>query len=150
MCLTISKNNLKPITAEQNIVCYKVLRKFPNRDTLEAPLYIFKYCFGMIYATPEDYFEDADICDDGECLVEYGFHSFVRLEDAVNFKCLLNKAFKPDKKNYDYVVVKCTIPNASRYYKGKQKFNRNESDFPDGYCSESIRIDEIVNENETQ
>jgi hypothetical protein len=147
MCLIIDKNNLKPITAEQDIVCYKVLKKFPNRDTLKAPIYIFEYCFGMIYATHEDYFEDVDICDDGECLVEYGFHSFVCLEDAVNFKCLLNKTFNPGKKDYDYVVVKCTIPNGTRYYTGKQKFALNEDNSPDGYCSEAIRIDEIVNEN---
>ena len=97
----------------------------------------------MIYATPEDYFEDVDICDDGEGLVEYGFHSFASLSDAVRFKYRL---LETTRHTFDYVVVKCTIPNGTRYYQGKQVFDKEHS--PDGYCSESIRIDEIVNENE--
>jgi hypothetical protein len=145
MCLTINKNNLNPITAEQDIVCYKVLIKLSNSEILSAPIYNFVYCFGFIYSTHEDYFADIDVCDDGECLVEYGFHSFASLSDAVRFKwCLL----KTTRHTFDYVVVKCTIPNGTRYYQGKQVFDKEHS--LDGYCSESICIDDIVNENETQ
>lgn len=145
MCLTINKNNLKPVTAEQDIVCYKVLRKLPNRNILNAPIYNFEYCFGMIYSTHEDYFCDIDICDDGECLVEYGFHSFAELSDAVRFKERLLKFTR--EREWEYVIVKCTIPNGACYYAGKQKFNRHEDNSPDGYCSETIRIDEALNEN---
>lgn len=145
MCLTINKNNIKLITTEQDIVCYKVLKKLPNRDILNAPIYNFEYCFGIIYGTHEDYFEDIVICDDGECLVEYGFHSFVELSDAVRFKCRL---METTQHYFDFVVVKCIIPNGTRYYQGKQVFKLREELSPDGYCSEAIRIDEIVNENE--
>ena len=144
MCLKINKNNLNPITAEQDIVCHKVLKKLPNRDILNAPIYNFEYCFGMIYSTHENYFCDIDICDDGECLVEYGFHSFASLSDAVRFKERLSEA---SRQTYDFVIVRCVIPNGARYYTGKQKFDRHEGNSPDGYCSEAIRIDEIVNEN---
>lgn len=154
MCLTINKNNLKPITAEQDIVCYKVLRELPNCDILNAPIYHFEYCFGIIYGTHEDYFsgkrkfrkqKDIVICDDGECLLQYGFHSFLELSDAVRFKLRL---LEITQHSFDYVVVKCTIPKGFRYYTGKQIFGRNEDNSPNGYCSEAIRIDEIVNENE--
>ena len=97
----------------------------------------------MIYSTHEDYFCNIDICDDGECLVEYGFHSFASLSDAVRFKERLKKA---TRQRYGYIITKCTIPNGARYYAGKQKFDRHEDNSPDGYCSEAIRIDEIVNE----
>lgn len=140
MCLTINKNNLKPVTAEQDIVCYKVLKKLPNRDMLNAPIYNFEYCFGMIYIAHEYYFEDIEICDDGECLVEYGFHSFALLSDAVRFKERLSEA---SRQTYDFVIVRCVIPNGARYYAGKQKFDRHEDNSPDGYCSEAIRIDEV-------
>ena len=111
MCLTINKNNLKPITAEQDIVCYKVLRKLLNCDTLKAPIYNFEYRFGLIYSTHEDDFTDIVVCDDGECLVEYGFHSFVELSDAVQFKWRL---LETTRHYSEFVVVKCTIPNGTR------------------------------------
>ncbi len=92
MCLTIDIPNPEPSIAKQDIDCYKVLKKLPNRDILNAPLYDFEYCFGVIYITNENYFECIDICDDGECFVEYGFHSFVKLSDAVRFKWHLMEA----------------------------------------------------------
>lgn len=117
MCLTINKNNLKAITAEQDIVCYKVLRKLPNCEILSAPIYHFAYCFGIIYGTHEDYFSSIDVCDDGECLVEYGFHSFASLSDAVRFKVRL---LLITRQSFELVITKCTIPNGTRYYEGKQ------------------------------
>ena len=146
MCLIISKNNLKPVTSEQDIVCYKVLKKLPNCEILSAPIYNFEYTFGMIYSTHKDYFSDIDICDDGECLAEYGFHSFVELSGAVRFK---ERLLDITRHSFDFVVVKCTIPNGVCYYTGKQIFSWNEDNYTDGYCSEAIRIVEIVNENET-
>lgn len=147
MCLIINKNNIKPITAEQDIVCYKVLRKLPNRDILNAPIYNFEYCFGMVYGTHKDYFEDIDIFDDEECLIEYGFHSFVELSDAVRFK---GRLLDTTRHSFDFVVVNCTIPNGTSYYQGRQVFALHEEHSPNGYCSEAIRIERIVNENETQ
>ena len=145
MCLIVDKFHSEPITAEQDIVCYKVLKKEPNSDILKAPIYNFEYCFGTIYNTHEDYFKDIDICDDGECSVEYGFHSFVELSDAVRMK---ERLLDITLLSFDFVVVKCTIPNGACYYTGKQIFSWNENNSPDGYCSEAIRIDEIVNEND--
>lgn len=145
MCLTINNNNPEPMTTEQDIVCYKVLKKLPNCEILSAPIYNFEYCFGMIYSTHEDYFSDIDVCDDGECLVEYGFHSFASLSDAVRFKWRL---LETTRHSFEFVVVECTIPNASRFYIGKQNFALHEDNSPDGYCSEAIRIERIVNENE--
>ena len=145
MCLTISKNNLKSITAEQDIVCYKVLKKLPNRDILNAPIYNFEYCFGIVYSTHKDYFEDINICDDEEYLIEYGFHSFVELSDAVRFK---ERLLDITRHAFDFVVVKCTIPNGTSYYQGRQVFALYDEHSPNGYCSEAIRIESIVNENE--
>ena len=145
MCLIVNKNNPEPITAEQDIVCYKVLRKKLDNKIFKAPIYNFEYCFGYIYTIQNEFFKNAFICDDGECLVEYGFHSFVELSDAICFKERLLDAVQDV---FDFVIVKCTIPNGARYYKGKQMFARNEDNSPNGYCSEAIRIDEIVNENE--
>ena len=147
MCLIINKNNPEPITTEQDIVCYKVLKKKQDNKIFKAPIYNFEYCFGDIYTIQNEYFKKPFIYDDGECLAEYGFHSFVSLSDAVRFKCRL---LLVTRQSFEFVIAKCTIPNGTRYYKGKQKFYRNESDSPDGYCSEAIRIDEIVNENEIQ
>jgi hypothetical protein len=144
MCLTISKNNPEPMTAEQDIVCYKVLRKEFHNGALRAPLYKFDYCFGYVYTIPEEYFDQVYVFDDGYRLAEYGFHSFVALSDAVRFKECLSEALR---QIYDFVIVRCVIPNGARYYAGKQKFNRHEDNSPDGYCSEAIRIDEMVNEN---
>ena len=144
MCLTINKNNLKPIAAEQDIVCYKVLRKQLYNGALLAPIYSFEYDFDVIYGTHEEYFEHASICDDGRVLAEYGFHSFSSLSDAVRMK---ERLLDITLNCFEFVVVKCTIPNGARFYIGKQTFSWNEDNSPDGYCSEAIRIDEIVNEN---
>lgn len=145
MCLVINKNNLKPITAEQDIVCYKVLRKSLEDDIVKAPIYNFEYTFGQIYTIQNEYFKEIDVYDDGCVLAEYGFHSFVMLSDAVQFK---ERLLTYTWQSYEYVLVRCVIPNGARYYTGKQIFSWNEDNSPDGYCSEAIRIDDIVNENE--
>ena len=145
MCLIVNKYNPEPMTAEQDIVCYKVLRKKMGNKKFKAPIYKFEYCFGYIYTIQNEYFKEVFICDDGCGLAEYGFHSFVAFSDAVCFKERLLDAVQ---HVFDFVIVKCTIPNGARYYTGKQMFARNEDDFPEGYCSEAIRIDEVLNENE--
>lgn len=145
MCLIIDKNNSEPITAEQDIVCYKVLRKSLEDDIVKAPIYNFDYTFGQIYTIQNEYFKEINVYVDGCVLAEYGFHSFVTLSDAVQFKCRLSKL---SPWAIEYIVAKCTIPNAARFYIGKQNFALHEDNSPDGYCSEAIRIDEIVNENE--
>ena len=146
MCLIIDKNNPEPITAEQDIVCYKVLRKTLEDDIVRAPIYNFEYTFGQIYTIQNEYFKEIGVCVDvdGDSLAEYGFHSFVTLSDAVQFKCRLSKL---SQRTIEYIIAKCTIPNAARFYLGKHIFTLHRDNFPDGYCSEAIRIDEIVNEN---
>ena len=122
-----------------------MLKKTLEDDIVKAPLYNFEYTFGQIYTIQNEYFKDLDVYDDGCILAEYGFHSFVTLSDAVRFKWCLSNA---TRQTCEFVIVRCIIPNGARYYTGKQEFKRDEDNSSDGYCSEAIRIDEIVNMTE--
>ena len=116
MCL----KNAELKIAEKNIICYKVyvvdgnlLSPYGREKALEEGI-IAKTRLGTIESPNNVVYE--------------GFHSFATLSDAVDESFIW--------KDETAVIIKCTIPKLSRYYKGT--FGKRIS-----YCSESLILKEI-------
>lgn len=135
MCLKIRCGSATPSVAEQDVVCYKVLKKLKYAEYLEAPIRFFKYTLGFEYREAISSF-----IDDG--LVHLGFHSFANKSDAFDFIPRLVKD-APDIEDR-LVVCRCTIPKGSRYYVGGVQYSSQDFVLPNGYCSERIRIDSVI------
>lgn len=123
MCLYVKEENTKLITAEKDITCYKILRKWKTR-------------YGEVrYKTPF-FFCNVEL---GERVVAEGYKEFGH--KSIPFKKHfthiatggfihtfasmqgVNAFFNKWKEAYsfymsEYVVVKCHIPKGAQYYKG--------------------------------
>ena len=143
MCLKIRNGKTKPKVADSDIVCYKVLVPGMTCDTFYAPLFGHVYCLGTTDYIREDLF--LDLCDD---IASFGFHSFTYQADAFNF---IGKLCEINRGNEDkYVVCQCTIPKGAKYYKGGHMFDINDVAMPPSYCSNTIRIDNVIEKNGTK
>lgn len=144
MCLIITKFN-KLEVAQEDIKCYKILFNFSRFNILAAPYRDFNYKLGETYHT--DISVSYDYCTSGLSLftqmfydffnsfldvkgVNQGFHSFVKLKNAIRER----------NSDIDYkslVVCECIIPKGAKYYKGKYLHY-------DGYVSDNIKINKII------
>ena len=116
MCL----KNAELRVAEKDIICYKVY-VVVNKDLLSPYRKEKAPEEGMIATT-----RLGNITFDNT--VHEGFHSFATLSDAVDASSIWED---------DTVIVKCTIPKLSKYYKGI--FGTRIS-----YCSECIIFNNII------
>ena len=122
MCLVTKMT--KPIIAEKDITCYKVIRK--DMSSLLHPE--FEWDFGWIYTSR---LEAVERTDDAHAIY-HGLHSYKTLED-------LKKAYYT--ATIPCLAVKCTIPKGSAFYKGKH------GDL-EGYASSKLMIDEVIDAKE--
>ena len=120
MCL-ITKQK-KPQTAQENITCYKVLRK--NMHSLVHS--DFEWELGKLYET------QMRIRDYLSITVQEGFHSYP------SYKELGKEYFDT---NIPCVMVECTIPKGALYYDGSHN-NRK------GYTSNQLIINKIIDAKE--
>ena len=125
MCLYTSWK--VPITAVDDIVCYKMCLK-TGRNSYVAPyMQNYKYILGQLQTEPDFPNESESVLSHGTKKfnkVNLGFHSFRNKYDAIRFIW----GFK------DRVVLKCIIPKGSKYYIG----DYYKTD--DVYCSNNIII----------
>lgn len=118
MCLI----NAKLRVAEEDIICYKVYIVV-NRNLL-SPYRREKAPEEGIIATTR-----LGTIKSPNNVVYEGFHSFATLSDAVDESSIW--------EDETTVIVKCTIPKFSRYYKGI--FSKHIS-----YCSECIILNNLI------
>ena len=144
MCLKIRNGSTTPSVAEEDIVCYKVLKRRTDVDKnvrYFAPIMDYEYIVGHENRESTGWFGYPN-----DNMTYSGFHSFEYKSDAIKFiPRLVNNNFDLEG---NLVVCKCTIPKNTRYYSGGVLYSFLDLVLPNGYCSEAIRIDEIVNENE--
>lgn len=109
MCLHTEQ--LKPLTAEKDITCYKVVYAANTDGVFRSEFREFKYSLGVKYV--EEKFDKAV----QSCTVRKGFHSYRTLDVARH--CALPQC----------VLLRCLIPKGSMYY---------ESRAGDQYCSDAL------------
>lgn len=145
MCLNLTSDNKDPFIAEEDIVCYKFLRKNTN-GTLISPYREFKYKLNEIVTSallieynqfPSTFsYYDVDgvkTSYTSTYSVEEGLHSFVHIKTAQDAALSMVGLYIDD----EYIVAKCIIPKYSMVYKGL--FNEHES-----YASNQLVITEIL------
>lgn len=134
MCLILEKDSVKTV-AHTDIVVYKAVVKVQHtiKQAFCGFMHSETYYRSLFYDF--DYEKDAVYCSElrqtaslytRRPIIEQGFHSFARIEDA-----------KRSAENY-FAVVKCIIPAGSEFYKGQG------IDFTPQYASNKIIIKEEV------
>ena len=125
MCLILEKDSVKTI-AYTDIIVYKVVTRVkPRRSNVfyRSLYYNFDYYKDVLYCGELHQTVSPYSCN---WIIENGFHSYARLEDAM---CIA--------EDY-YSIVKCIIPAGSEFYKG------HGVDFTQQYASNKIVIKEEV------
>lgn len=139
MCMFVKAGKDELMTAEKDIVCYKVMyamgpiqsvdmRKYPDYN----PLYAMSLYYSEIYKWGEEYTEAAMPTESTLKVSQYpahvtiGFHSYRRLKDAES-AC-----------HSSMIIVKCIIPRGSYYWTGNRGGWGQEK--YDEYCSDHIEL----------
>ena len=137
MCLIIDSEKFKvPCVALEDIECYKVVAETIYGDFISP---FVGYCYEIGKE------ECGVICVEDDKVLT-GFHSYVQVEDAFKMKGKMLDIF-----NCEFKVVRCIIPKGSSYYVGEVDTGYEDEIygdgvFPDGYVSDSIRIVDIISE----
>lgn len=144
MCLRTLEKQLA--IAEEDIVCYKTMyamcstqavnmKRNPsyNPDHLLSPWQFHHYEWGKVEEVDDIPLKPDPIGRD--CvwrIVEKGFHSFKRLQDAE----------KDSIRSTAMVIAKCVIPKGSKYWKGNTPdlVGFCEDDEYMEYCSDKIKV----------
>lgn len=127
MCLTLTENSEIKV-AEEDIVCYKVLRKV-SETYATSPYFGFEYIVGVTYKIDKKL---EIFCGYEHKFVKEGFHSFERFQSAKAFLHLRRKLLPKG-----CCIYKCIIPKGTRLIFGD--FNNFSS-----IVSEAIKIIEEV------
>lgn len=101
MCFFIHEKHPTEKIAEEDIICYKIVR-----DDLQSLYCRFQYCYNGLYTDPESLkpFEHYDT-------IFRGYHSYSN-EEAVNINFKDNVLVKIIPS----IIVKCIIPKGAHYY----------------------------------
>ena len=128
MCLFA--NRTYAFTAQEDIECYKVLRR---RDNVLISYYHPKFTWekSITYTTLLQTFNS--VFREYQCNVEQGFHSYMYQKDAETF---INEVCGDGT----LVLVKCIIPKGSQYFVG------DSTDWRPGYASDKIIFTSIIKE----
>lgn len=157
-----SQSTPDPLVAEEDIICYKVLEVKTEETGVKlyhAPYYPYTYGKNEVYTekafdkTQIYYNERKRTWDQWElrgCItVDYGFHTFHSMEVAITeymyWMRLSRNRFR--FRNRNYCIMKCIIPKGSRYYRGFTV--QTEKGDQVGYCSESIKLIEVMLSSES-
>lgn len=111
MCLHTEQS--KPLIAENDITCYKVVNAANMDGVFRSEFREFKYSLGVKYVEKD--FPGTVY----SCTVHKGFHSYRTLGVARHHALP------------QYVLLMCLIPKGSAYY---------ESYTGDQYCSDSLKV----------
>lgn len=153
-----SQSTPEPLVAEEDIICYKVLEVKMEETGVKlyhSPYYPYTYGKNEVYTekafdkTQIYYNEIKPVWEQwkmrGYITVDYGFHTFYSMELAMMEYLYWTRrnAFR----NSDYCVMKCVIPKGSKYYRGF--IVQTERGDQVGYCSESIKLTEVMLSSES-
>ena len=128
MCLFTNRNYA--FTAQEDIECYKVLRR--AGDILTSYFYErFTWKKSITYTTLLQTFNS--VFKEYQCNVEQGFHSYMYQKDAEKF---IDEICRDET----LVLVKCIIPKGSQYFVGQS------TDWRSGYASDKIIFTSIIKE----
>ena len=119
MCLTTKMK--VPTIAEKDIICYKVISK----DMSSLYHDDFKWEFGKMYTSWIEAFERRT---NNDYTIHQAFHSYGTLEGLKEAYYMVTEPC---------LVVKCTIPSGSRFYRGKH-------DYIEGYASNQLIMNEVI------
>ena len=124
MCwISIDKNDSVCHMANKDIKVFKIMKRVMNDDS-----YFYSYFQNYIYRQGRRYTDEIKLIALGNCLrINHGYHSYssedchVEIEDNIRSILVcptngigLNGRYKND---FDVCVVKCIIPQGSKYYK---------------------------------
>lgn len=123
MCLYSETNN--PYIAQQDIVCYKCVRRYrrcfrPYHRTDKA-----KYKFGKLYKVDTKSFINEIETDGNWYYVNIGFHSYGNISEY----------HKEYPIGIDHCYIKCIIPKGSLYFEEIDVWGNIKC-----YCSEQLYI----------
>lgn len=125
MCLFLTKNNSKQITATEDITCYKIFLLDENPYLNDKITFIslfqnYKYQPYTLYQNKEK-IEKIPIVENDFMPPEFThiicggyFHSFANYADAKTYINYFNYFFN----NKNYTIIQCIIPKNTKYYKG--------------------------------
>jgi len=132
MCLIVN-SELK--VAQEDIVCYKVLRYC---EPLKSP---FR---GMAYLKNHLYELGKPLQVDSHHRINEGFHSIIRADDAKKLSDDIGYFYEHYSENkHCCIVAKCIIPKGTVYAEGLFSYgNKYHS-----YCSEKIKVIDIVEDD---
>lgn len=131
MCLTVDRKEFKIEIAQKDIVCYKVLAKYP--ELIKSPYREFVYEIGKEYKTRMKHFYNRTFCK-----ITEGFHSFLNEKDAKIEKVYIQGGDFRDKKFvWNLCCYKCIIPKGTNVVYGKYGAK-------DAVVSEAIKVIEEV------
>lgn len=117
MCIFVTDN--MPEIAEEDITCYKVLRKKNSYDSTPVSVYYeeMEWEFDKVFTAPNPKWKsEYDEYHKGWFTYDGLFYSYVNYADAYE---LMEKISWGGAKCM-YMVVKCTIPKGTHYYYGIQ------------------------------
>lgn len=149
MCLYFSKR--MPIDGD--ITCYKVLLTYKRENWFGSPFVSNMWKLGETKQIKDSYFLPYDLYHDVRLRtsqkIDVGaYHTFKNKEDAIALldrirnMIIVGRIKDPSR----YVLAKCTIPKDSKYvFRGKCNITYNNQ--VDGYASEKLRVDEIIDVN---
>lgn len=124
MCLYTEEE--RPVTATEDIVCYKVTRK--KKDEEMVSLYMYSPIkMNQVMTAPKFQAEPSYY---GK--IDYGFHSFAELDAAL---CEISERIIT--RYEEFFVIECRIPKGSRFWTGE--FSRAKS-----YVSSRIEYVKVI------
>lgn len=124
MCLYTEEE--RPVTATEDIVCYKVTRREKNEEMMSLYMYS-PIKMNQVMTAPKFQAEPSYY---GK--IDYGFHSFAELDAAL---CEISERIIT--RYEEFFVIECRIPKGSRFWTGE--FSRAKS-----YVSNKIEYVKII------
>lgn len=128
MCLYTEEE--RPVTATEDIVCYKVTRKKKDEEMvslcMRSPIKMNQVMTAPKFQAEPSYYGKID----------YGFHSFAELDAAL---CEISERIitRYITRYEEFFVIECRIPKGSRFWTGE--FSRAKS-----YVSNKIEYVKII------
>lgn len=140
MCLKFPNK----INLEKDLTVYKIFAVKSDSNVLCSPFYRnYVWKKNKVYSTNTNEPIITSVCYSLEDAVNYtiiegnAFHSYMKLQDALNVKNLLNKNYTLTKDAF-LIVCKCIIPKDSNFV------YRGISSYVVSYASEKLKIIETV------
>ncbi|QDJ96586.1 hypothetical protein Xoosp13_400 [Xanthomonas phage Xoo-sp13] len=127
MCLRVDKNSVAQVS-DEDITVYKIMLR--QLDGFVSPYMEYPFKYGSHTCEKfKDYAVYNNLFSFNAPVVKYGFHTLTSVQTA--------RAVVSTFDGYDAVVVECTIPKGTKFFKGM--WNHCKS-----YASDTLVINKII------